>query len=626
MKRFLAFLLALTCLSGLVACTGNGGEDITTQKPSGSVVETTEKPTEAPTEESDEKQTETPTETTEEEPTEAPTEEPTTEEETEVVTEEPVPDVEANLPKRAPNLDYSAGDGYYLEQYDSADLEEYYAARAYFLEEGYVEYSSNRVGDARSTTFLKDDGTYATLMFNAGAEELYIGYGDNGDALPVIGGEYTVKNVTTVTQGYSSNYNGMTYIFHLADGSFIIIDGGYGDPEERDTEKQLIDDSKNLFNTLAKLHGKKSGMHIRAWLLTHSHNDHYPAFSTFSKTYASYVQLDCVMYSPLERSRAASVDTYFNDRIAADVARFEGAKLCGVHTGMAFDMADVRFEILYAPEMVYKDVANPNFNNSSIVCRVKNSEGAMMILGDIQTDGNKATPSEWLITAYGDALRSNMMQVAHHGVEQATPELYDIIAASTLFWPCDDNWLIHDARGTTTKQHLLCAEYAVEHILQSYGNATRPLSYVAEKPETLDLLESDKVTVLRKSGVANLKLTDGKMVYKVADGDPQVVLALDGVSTGEYNAIKLVVKATGYSSGRVMFTCGSDVVGEFTSARTKNCGPQGVNESGYHTMIVFFGNTNDYSGDLTSIRLDFGETVGEIVEIVSAELYYLDID
>ena len=40
MKKFLAFLLALTCLSGLVACTGNGGEDITTQKPSGSVPRT----------------------------------------------------------------------------------------------------------------------------------------------------------------------------------------------------------------------------------------------------------------------------------------------------------------------------------------------------------------------------------------------------------------------------------------------------------------------------------------------------------------------------------------------------------------------------------------------------------
>ena len=530
-------------------------------------------------------------------------------------------------------MTYTAGDGYEFEQYGGMEAMDYYLASAYFLQNGYVEYCYNKVGASLSSTYINEaDDSYATLMYNDGWGELYIGYGKGASNLPKDTSEYQVKNpITTVTQVYSPNHNGMSYIFKLADGSFIIVDGGYGDPKDRTVNKMLANDSVTLFNTLAKLHGKKSGMHVRAWILTHSHNDHYPAFREFAKNYADKITLDYVFYSPLERSIGALGDPYFNDTLPDDVAKFDGATLCGVHTGMIFDIVDVQLEILYAAEMVYKDDTSVDFNESSTVFRVKNKDGGVMILGDIVEDSRKVDSCEWLIAAYGEALKTNIMQVSHHGVNQASVELYDLIAPTTLFWPCNDASdgaanLINDVRGGTTKQHLLCADYINEIILHSYGTATRPISHVAEKSATIDLLASDKAEITHQSDAASVTIKDGVLKYKVGGKDPQIIFTLTGVSTEEFNALRITVKATGFEKGQVRFNCGDDIIGEYSNNRKKSCGPQGINESGYHTMLVFFGNTEDFGGDLTSIRLDFGDTVGEVVEITSAELIYIDID
>jgi glyoxylase-like metal-dependent hydrolase (beta-lactamase superfamily II) len=82
--------------------------------------------------------------------------------------------------------------------------------------------------------------------------------------------------------------NGMGYVIRLADGSFIVYDGGY--------TKRLPE----LWNVLTTLNGGEEGIVIRAWLLTHAHGDHYAAFRAFAPLYADNVTLETVMISPVE--------------------------------------------------------------------------------------------------------------------------------------------------------------------------------------------------------------------------------------------------------------------------------------------------------------------------------------
>ena len=505
---------------------------------------------------------------------------------------------------------YVCGDGAVLEQYENMTGDNFSDACKYLRSQGFKEYCSDSIGNSLSATYIKND-EYYTLLFANKSGTLYIEHSESGaTSLPEQNEEYDSVCETTVTQGYSKNINGMTYIVRLADGSFIVVDGGYSN------------DAENLYNTLVKLHGAKSGMRIRAWLISHSHEDHYPAFGTFADNYADKVTLESVMYSPVPEDVAAATDTYLNGAILDDIAKYDGAKAVTVHAGMVFKLADVTLEILNTPEYVYKDYATLDFNESSVVYRVKNDNGSVIFLGDCYSK-----VSRFLIDTYGEALKTEMMQVSHHGVEQATVELYDIIAPSLAFWPCNES-LLNNERGTTTKQYLLSNENIHEHIIHEYGNATRPLSYKAEPKETLQLITGN-ISLKGSAGTSGASLTDGTISYAVSGSDPHVYFALpDKISTEDYNAAKIVIKIPGASvyQAQFFFTCGDDELYKFNTTHKKDMGPQGISEDGTYTLIVYLGNTANYTGDFKAVRVDAGYEVGQTVEIYSIELFHIDID
>ena len=503
---------------------------------------------------------------------------------------------------------YVAGDGMTLLQFENMSESDFISACDYLTNDGFSQYCADSIGTSMSATYTKND-EYYTLIYAEKSGTFYIGHSESGaQTLPKQGETFEAVCETTVTQGYSQNINGMTYIVRLADNSFIVVDGGYAN------------DAKNLIKTLQSLSGQESGIRIRAWLMSHAHDDHYPAFGEFASQYADKVVLECVMFAPVPERVA--IDTYFNIAIYDDIAKFEGARAVTVHAGMSFKLADVTLEVLNTPEYVYKDNENLDFNESSSVFRVRNADGSIIFLGDCYD-----RVSDFLVNTYGDGLKTEMMQVSHHGVEQATVELYEMIAPSLAFWPCDE-WLLAHERGTTTKQYLLQNENIYEHLIHGYGNVTRALSYRAEKKQTLQMI-GDKLSIRGSSSVANARVEDGIIKYEVTEvGDPYVWFKTK-ISTKEYNAVKLVVKAESsaeLANSLLFFTCGNESATSFSSSRAEHLGPQGVSESGYYTLIVFLGNSQNYIGDIKSLRIDIGTKVGQKVEIHSIEMFHLEID
>ena len=111
-------------------------------------------------------------------------------------------------------------------------------------------------------------------------------------------------------------------------------------------------------------------------------------------------------------------------------------------------------------------------------------------------------------------------------------------------------------------------------------------------------------------------------------GDPYIWFKTK-INTEDYNAIKVVVKAESsaeLAKSYLLYTCANESASNFTSNRTDYLGPQGVSENGYYTLIVFLGNSANYTGDIKSLRFDIGTEVGQTVEIHSIEMFYLEID
>ena len=536
--------------------------------------------------------------------------------------------IEPALPDGDADLSYATADGYIMKQYNGKGNADYLAACAYYESEGYALYNENLLGNVESATYVKDSA-YAVVMLNLNKSELYIGESESGaENLPGDSSDYLDLYDTTITQHYSPENNGMGYFFRLADGSFIIFDGGYKT------------DAADSFETLVRLNdNSEKGIRIRAWFITHSHGDHYQMFSQFASDYADKVTLDALYYSPIadELDDKVPQDPYLTTRVNVDISRFEGAKTVFVHAGMAFNIADVKIEVICAPEHIYKNEGNTYFNESSIVCRVSDDEGgAAIITGDIGALG-----CEFMIGCYGEGLKSNIAQLSHHGSENAIGEFYDCIAPSTVFIPASAD-MPHNGK---TKQTVFQSDYAKEFLAHGMGNVTHKLNHIATDPEYVDIMPmaASMVTGIR---IENITLEDGVLKYNIIktgqtndNGEPAAVDAYFyytlnkkyDFDSSRHNAIKLVLKSEvinedGWKKiGGEMFYAFGDT--SWKAEQSAQFFQQGITKSDTYVVYIYLGNCPGYSdGNVKTLRFDIGGTQGQEITVYSIEAFTVEVD
>ena len=331
----------------------------------------------------------------------------------------------------------------------------------YFDDSSYELYGYNEMGNVLSATYVKGDAMMHVYWIGGEMNELCLVNSKTGAAtLPpktpevMTGDSDTIVTQMRALERANTKINGMGYVVKLADGSFLIYDGGY--------EVRLDE----LWDTLTTLNGGEEGIVIRAWLLTHPHGDHYPCFIAFSSVYASKVTLERLLISP------ASVEDYKSDFnngvIEKAVSKFTGAQILYVHTGMVLNFCDVKMEILCTADEIYYDGASDDQNNSSIVSRVYKEGGkSVMFLGDAGDD-----ISTRLIPMYGEYLKSDICQAAHHGVEDFTIEAYRLIRSEIWLYPCDTSLYNNPQRDAEVREEIKNAEYTEK--IYRHDTRTRP--------------------------------------------------------------------------------------------------------------------------------------------------------
>lgn len=322
------------------------------------------------------------------------------------------------------DIEYACQDGSVLYTYNAKTADDFAGVRSYYLQNGYTEYSRSEKAGNHFATFIKESAMAHVYWYKYNGELNVVLSETAGANLPpvtspeIMQGNYPV----TVTQMRdSSNVNGMCYIVQLPDGSFIVYDGSY--------EKR----ARKVLSALEELYPEGKPL-IRAWVLTHSHNDHHPAFSYVCQKMTDDVKIEYVIFAPIDETLAKSHggDNYFNVQAPLDIAKV-GAKAVYAHSGMEFAFGDFKLEVLLASDDLYK-VGNYNdyFNNSSTVTRIYGQDYSMLLLGDIGKEGTGL-----MTDVYGDYLKSNICQVSHHGVEDVPLEFYELVQASILYYPCN---------------------------------------------------------------------------------------------------------------------------------------------------------------------------------------------
>lgn len=527
------------------------------------------------------------------------------------------PTVEGKLPTGESKA-FLCGDGTRNTRYSKQTDTSFAEACVYFEDQGYVRYCGRTTENTLSATYVRDDA-YVTLLLRRKWGDLTIGQSESGaNNLPPQNQPYEAIRETTVTQPGLPG-NGLCEILQLADGSFLIVDSGVGDA------------ASTIYAELCRLSGKASDIHIRAWLLTHSHSDHYGGFISFfgNNTYRAAVKLDYVLNAPINPEAADkllsygtswdTIDYYFNRTFPTYVKnRLPDTKLCSVHAGQTFTFADVELQILYTSELLYMDGVPVNFNNTSIISRVENEQGSILLMADSGAEG-----TDWTLQTYEEELVSDFMQVTHHGmVTNEDLRMMEACKATTFLWPCsEDQFNLYWGLNCTAKQYAILK---TENIIHGYGSATRKLSYRGKLPEGYELL-SPEIQVNGK-GVAFTETAAKSIQYTITDASDSYITIPTDFATGKYNALRIRVRCSDFSTSSISFTSGRETPFVFNSKNTKKLGPQGMGRTNIVTLLVYLGNGTDYTGKVTSLRLDLGEKAGDEITVFSIEAFYIDLD
>ncbi len=378
---------------------------------------------------------------------------------------------------------YDNDHGAVLSAYPGRTVADYEGVCDYYTLYGWTLYCANELNGNRFSTYTNGD-SLAHVYWIASDNELNIVRSDTeGASLPPrdLADGAGVASVTQLQQ-QTSETSGLCYVVTLSDGSHIIYDGGY-----TSTISQLLEE--------LSAQNPDGEVHIRAWIMTHSHNDHYSGFQSLAHRKKSYlnrydltIKLDYFIMAPMSNQDALDIDAdgqFFIDDIYECVKSFDGAKICYAHTGMTFDFPGMTLEVLYTAEDLFIDGSTGYFNDSSMITRLRPSrEGSgetlsMLFLGDAGVD-----VANRLVAYYGDQLRSDMCQISHHGVENFPLSAYEVIAAPTLFYPCNNALYALTDRDADVRAALRASEVTKEILLRDNDKYTRYFD-PAKNPEPI---------------------------------------------------------------------------------------------------------------------------------------------
>ncbi len=349
-------------------------------------------------------------------------------------------DLVSSLPvikDRFPSHIKDAGDGSYVLIFKSATADTVDSYISGLAAEGYTQYASNTIDGNRYYTYTNAQNVVNLAFTDYNDEFKIIAERLSDTALPIREADNNWTAVdgvtTTISQlglfyeynGRNDYFNGMSYVIRLRDGSFIVIDGGH--------DKKI--DSDRLYNVMKKQAPDPDNIVIAAWIFTHGHSDHTGFFKSFCQTYASKVTVEQFVYnfpSITEVNDAAQIGTSGNiDRY------FKNVPVIKAHPGQVFYIRNAKITMLYTNDLwEYSLKSLSTSNEASLVFTVETEGKKFMVLGDYYDDRGI------LRSLYSaSTLKSDIMQVSHHGISNCGTKLYPIIAPEWVLWPLGTDYI-----------------------------------------------------------------------------------------------------------------------------------------------------------------------------------------
>ena len=221
----------------------------------------------------------------------------------------------------------------------------------------------------------------------------------------------------------------MSFVLVTKKNNVIIIDGGRAD------DMPLLKDYVG-------------GRHVSLWILTHPHNDHITGFiHEWKKNRLSDFDVERVCYNfPPYKELKGRTDVpdvgYFNRELDEVLKEFsediepEIADFAYIpKQGDSITVDECRIDFLFS----YHDGLFSNImNDASLVFKITTPNKTVLFLGDLGPEGGDVLYEE-----SRHLLKSDIVQMAHHGHMNVGMEVYAAISPEACMWCCAD-WLYNE--------------------------------------------------------------------------------------------------------------------------------------------------------------------------------------
>ena len=240
--------------------------------------------------------------------------------------------------------------------------------------------------------------------------------------LIIFGISTNLKNTTLEQLQNNGHSQMMGYIIKTKNNKTIVIDGG--------TE----DDTNNLIEKINQYNGK-----VDYWFITHPHKDHATAFINIVQNYnipigKVYVTVnDEKWYKDYGNGRDEECIRFLNaikDQNISD-------KVEEVYLNQVIQIDNIKCEILGVKN---PEITTNAINNSSMVIKMTTAKNSILFLGDAGVESGKK-----LLEGQNNKLKVNILQMAHHGQQGVSKEIYEYIRPQICLWPTPDWLWINDS-------------------------------------------------------------------------------------------------------------------------------------------------------------------------------------
>lgn len=281
---------------------------------------------------------------------------------------------------------------------------------------------------------------------------------------PVINKVENIKNTSwTITQYGNNNSKNqmMCYTIEGNENGLIIIDGGYENDDE------IL---STLENVILKHNNK-----VDAWILTHFDPDHAGAYIALRDKIPNLDVKKVYIQEMPDINLCKANATWFNNwELYEKYLKLNIENKQVVYSGDEINLIGLKMKVLSSYD-TWVDLETDNIlNNGSIVFKLYGNKESMLFCSDIQVKEIE----EFLIKNYKEDLKSDYLQVPHHGNAWLSEEFYKLVNPKVALF---------DAPEALIKNYDNISCFTIDTLLEMFKNMETEVLYFKTAPNVIQL-------------------------------------------------------------------------------------------------------------------------------------------